>query len=133
MTIGKWAALGFLVLLFVGSGIGHFAETEAYVRLMPPYLPAHRELVLVSGALEILGGVGLMIPRLRRWAGIGLIALLVAVFPSNIYIALNDVPVAGHDLPGWVHALRLPLQGVLIWMTWWATRARSAAKSRRRR
>jgi uncharacterized membrane protein len=50
------------------------------------------------------------------------IALLIAIFPANIHIVMNDIPVAGHDVPLWGHLLRLPLQGVMIWMAWWGTR-----------
>lgn len=90
--------------------------------MMPPYLPAHLPLVYASGIFEILGGVGMLLPWTRRLAGLGVIALLIAIFPANIYIAMNDIPVAGHDVPLWGHLLRLPLQAVMIWMAWWGTR-----------
>ena len=122
MTIVKRTALLFLAALLIGSGVLHLAKPEVYLPMMPPYLPAPLPLVYVSGVFEILGGVGLLVPRLRRWAGLGVIALLVAIFPANIHIAMNDIPIAGHDMPLWAHLLRLPLQGVMIWMAWWVSR-----------
>ncbi len=110
-----------LALLFVGSGIGHFARTEWYVKLMPPYLPNHRELVLISGAAEIVLGVGLLIPRLSSRAAWGLIALLIAVFPANVHVAVSSgtaSPALPDVAPFWAWA-RLPLQAVFIAWAYW--------------
>jgi len=107
------------VFAFVAAGIAHFVKTEVYVSIMPPYLPAHRELVYLSGGLEILGGVGLAIPRLRRWAGFGLIALLLAVFPANIHMAVSPKEYLNWGLPLWLLYARLPLQFVLMFALWW--------------
>ena len=127
MTIGKWIAVGSLSALLISSGVLHLVRPEVYLPMMPPYLPAHLPLVYLSGVFEILGGVGMLLPWTRRWAGLGVIALLIAIFPANIHIVMNDIPVAGHDVPLWGHLLRLPLQGVMIWMAWWGTRERSSA------
>ncbi len=126
MTLGKWLAVGPLSALLIGSGVLHLVRPEVYLPMMPSYLPAHLPLVYLSGVFEILGGVGMLLPRTRRWAGLGVMALLVAVFPANIHIAMNDIPVAGHDVPLWGHLLRLPLQAVKIWMAWWGTRGRAS-------
>ncbi len=72
--------------LFLVAGVGHFAATGLFLKIMPPYLPLHRELVLISGAIEIALGVMLLIPRTSRLAAWGLVALLIAVFPANIYV-----------------------------------------------
>ena len=100
---------------FVLAGALHFAMPKPYEAMMPPYLPAHRELVYASGVAEIAGGVGLMHPRTRAWAGWWLIATLVAVFPANLNMALNP---DGYSrlVPGGQRALiaRLPLQAALI-------------------
>lgn len=106
-----------LATLFVGAGALHFLETELYVRVVPDALPAPRLLVHVSGAAEIAGGIGLLVPRLRRAAGIGLILLLVAVFPANVAMALDPAssPV---DVPHWLLWARLPLQPLLMWLVW---------------
>lgn len=117
-------SLGLLSGLFIVAGLLHFLFPEAYVRIVPPQLPFPRTLVLVSGAAEVLGGVGLLIPRTRRVAAAGLIILLVAVFPANLQMLLDarsaGVPVAS-ELLLW---LRLPLQLLLIAWVWWASRDR---------
>jgi uncharacterized membrane protein len=96
----------------VSAGTLHFVHTPAFEAIVPPYLPRQRELVYISGAAEIAGGVGVLIPRLRRPAGFGLIALLVAVFPANVHMTLNpeDFP----KIPRSLLWIRLPLQGLLI-------------------
>ncbi len=119
-------ALAFLVLLFVGSGFLHFVRPAPFVAIVPSYLPAPRALVFISGAFEILGGVGLLVPRLRRLAGLGLIVLLLAIYPANINMALNDLPFGQVRLPWWGHAIRLPLQFFFIWMTWWVSQSQAA-------
>ena len=100
---------------FVLAGALHFAMPKPYEAMMPRYLPAHRELVYASGVAEIAGGVGLMHPRTRSWAGWWLIATLVAIFPANLNMALNADRYA-QVVPGGEPALiaRLPLQAVLI-------------------
>ncbi len=104
-----------LASIFVAAGALHFVIPSSYARIMPGWLPAHTELVLVSGAFEILGGIGLLIPALRATAGWGLIALLIAVFPANIQM-LQSAIAHGQSLP-WRLALiaRLPLQPLLIY------------------
>ena len=101
--------------LFVIAGALHFVIPKAYVAVMPRYLPAQRELVYASGVAEIAGGVGLMHPSTRTWAGRWLIATLVAVFPANLNMALNPDRYA-QRIPGGAATLiaRLPLQAVLI-------------------
>lgn len=111
--------LGFI---FVVAGALHFVSPETYERIMPPYLPLHRELIYLSGALEILGGLGLLPKRTRSAAGIGLILLLVAVWPANLQMLL-DAREAGK--PSWWMALlwaRLPLQVALIVWVWRVSR-----------
>jgi len=102
--------------LYIGTGTMHFVLTSAYLRVMPPYLPAHRELVLLSGVAEIAGGVGVLVPQTRRAAAWGLIALLVAVMPANIYMvqAHGQFP----QSPVWALWARLPLQVLLILWAW---------------
>jgi uncharacterized membrane protein len=110
-------------LVFVGAGVLHFVAPGTYERIMPPYLPLHRELVYLSGALEILGGLGLLTERTRSAAGVGLILLLVAVLPANVQM-LIDARAA--DKPSWWLALlwlRLPLQGVLAAWVWRVSRS----------
>lgn len=94
------------------AGINHFRNPETYLAMMPPWLPAHAALNAASGAAEIAGGVGVLIPRLRRAAGIGLILLLIAVFPANLHVALHGWP--GVDIPRWILYARLPFQFLFI-------------------
>ncbi len=103
------------------AGTMHFAKPRWYLRIMPPYLPAHRELVYVSGVAEIAGAVGTMYPRTRRSAGLFLIATLVAVFPANLHMAVN--PDDFRDVPGGAAALwaRLPFQALFVYWVWRAT------------
>jgi uncharacterized membrane protein len=107
MMAGQWA----FAALFIVGGIGHFAATDFYAKMMPPYLPLHRPLVLLSGLIEIVLGVLLLIPRTSTFAAWGLVALLIAVFPANLHVYRHQEL---FPLPPLVHRLRLPLQGVLI-------------------
>src|SRR4051794_24484797 len=94
--------------LFILAGIGHFVATGFYMKMMPSVLPFHRTLVLVSGACEIVLGLLLLVPKTSRFAAMGLIALLVAVFPANLHIYRHQEL---FPLPPLLHLLRLPLQG----------------------
>ena len=116
-----------LALFFIVAGCLHFVFPANYMRVMPPWLPAHLSLVLVSGGFEILGGIGVLLPRVRRIAGIGLILLSLAVLPANVQMWLN-AQAAGSAL-GWqvVLLLRLPLQLLLIYWIWRATQVSTRA------
>ena len=111
-----------LALLMVLAGVLHFVATDVYVGIMPAYLPLHRELVYVSGVLEILGGIGLLIANLRAVAGLGLIVLYVAVLPANINMAVHDIQPEGFQISPALLWARLPLQLVLIAWAWWVSR-----------
>jgi uncharacterized membrane protein len=80
-----------LAVAMVAVGVRHCTDPEPFVRILPATLPAKLALVWISGAAEVLGGVGLLVPRTRRWAGHGLIALYVAVFPANVNMALKHL------------------------------------------
>ncbi|MEO7038795.1 MAG: hypothetical protein ABI186_02070 [Candidatus Elarobacter sp.] len=99
---------------FILAGALHFLRPEMYEKIVPPALGHARELVALSGIAEIAGGVGLLIPATRRAAGFGLIALLLAVWPANIFMAL-DARRFAEMAPAWVLWGRVPLQLVLIW------------------
>ena len=88
-SLARRVALVTLALSFVAVGIDHFLRTDFYVSIMPPYVPAQLELVLISGALEIIGGLSLMWGYLRRLSGLCLMALLIAVYPANVHMAMN--------------------------------------------
>ena len=104
-----------LALLFVVAGAGHLRNPEPYLQLMPPQLPFPRELVLISGVFEILGGVGVLVRRTRKLAAWGLVALLIAVFPANVYSVFHGLQLNGKDVPKWILWARLPLQIPLIY------------------
>jgi uncharacterized membrane protein len=107
-----------MAVLYVLAGTLHFVITPRYMAIMPPYLPAHHALVLISGGAEIAGGFGVLSPSpvLRRIAAWGIVALLIAVLPANVYM------LTGHqNFPGirvWIAWLRLPLQLPLIYWAW---------------
>jgi uncharacterized membrane protein len=114
-------------LLYVIAGVTHFRAPDTFERVVPPQLPAPRTLVYLSGVAEILLGVGVLFKRTRRESAFGLIALLVAVFPANVYMATSDdfelgaVPEKYRDLSDLALWARLPLQVVLIAWAWWYT------------
>lgn len=109
-----------LALLYALAGLNHFLDPGFYLRMMPPYLPWHEGLVALSGVAEIALGLAVLLPRLRPWAGLGLVALLLAVFPANLHMALHPEDFA--SFPSWGLYLRLPVQLLLIAWAWWATR-----------
>jgi uncharacterized membrane protein len=102
-------------LTFIFTGVTHFLFPETFLKLMPPFIPLHLLMIYISGFFEILGGVGLMIPATKRAAAYGLILLLLAVFPANVYVALENVQLGGFMSNAFYQWLRLPLQFVLIW------------------
>jgi uncharacterized membrane protein len=112
--------------LYITAGAAHFLLRGAYQRAVPDYLPAHRELVLFSGAAEIAGGLGVLLPATQRPAAWGLVALLIAVFPANIWMAQH--PERFPALPLSLLWARLPLQAVLIGWAWRYTRPAGASK-----
>lgn len=114
-----------LALLFTAAGLLHFLRPAPYLRIMPPGLPAPGLLVALSGAAEVAGGLGLLWPATRRAAAWGLLALLAAVFPANIYMLQLHQQLG---LPLWALWARLPLQPLLMWGVW---RVALRPKSRR--
>ena len=113
--------LGFVFCWFFFGGIAHFVFTATEMGIVPPWLPAHLLLVLISGGFELLGAAGILIPRLRPVAGLGLVLLTIAVTPANIFMWRHAAQFPG--IPETLLALRLPFQAVLIAAIWWSTRA----------
>lgn len=127
MSALRRAFLGLLSALFVGAGVTHFAAPGFYAHMVPPYLPAPYALVYGSGVCEVVLGVLVLVPAIRRLAAWGLVLLLVAVFPANVHMAVHHVGFV--DAPAWLPPptplglwLRLPLQGVLVAWAWSFTR-----------
>jgi uncharacterized membrane protein len=108
-----------LAIFMIGAGTMHFVNPGFYLKIMPPYLPIHEELVLVSGVCEVLLGALLLIPQCSRLSAWGIIALLIAVFPANLYLYQNQEILPASPI---IHLLRLPLQGVFILWAFWHTR-----------
>lgn len=108
---------------YLFAGVLHFLRPQPYLKIMPPYVPWHLAMVYISGAAEIAGGAGLLIPGLRRTAAWGLIALLIAVFPANLYMATRLASGASTLAVVLVWG-RLPLQAILIWWLVACTRVR---------
>ncbi len=115
MELTRIILRGLAAIFFVVAGALHFVKPAMYLQIMPPYFPAPQLLVAVSGVAEIAGGAGLLIRRWRRAAGWGLIALLIAVFPANIYMVQHQGQF--HFAP-WILWARLPLQIVFIAWVW---------------
>lgn len=103
-----------LAVLFVGAGVAHFVVPHVFTSIVPPGLPAPGLLVALSGAAEVAGGLGLLGRRTRRLAAWGLVALLVAVFPANVYLFARDLAALGWTAYTVLLLLRLPLQAVLV-------------------
>ena len=112
--ISKWL----LAVLLLFAGVMHLIRPGFFLKIMPPYLPLHLELVYLSGVIEIGLGICLLIPRFSRFAAWGIIALLIAVFPANIYLYQHQEIVPASPT---VHLIRLLFQGVLIGMAYWQT------------
>ena len=121
MNVAKIFLKWLFGIVFVLAGINHFLNPDFYLKIMPPYLPWHLFLVYLSGIFEILLGALLLIPKFSRLAAWGLIALLIAVFPANIYMAMNTKLFPElNSLLIWV---RLPLQFLLIVWAFWFTKS----------
>ncbi|NLD68958.1 MAG: hypothetical protein GX644_09090 [Limnobacter sp.] len=112
-----------LGLLFVFTGIGHFALTEPMARMLPPWVPARVPLIYLSGLLEFAIAIGFFVPRTRRLAGWVAAAVLVLFFPANVYAAIERVPMGGHAWGPVYLLVRAPLQGaILAWVYWFTIR-----------
>ncbi len=123
----KLAMRWLLGVLFVLAGGNHFVQPDPYVKIVPPYLPWHLELVYVSGFFEMALGALLLVPRYTTLAAWGLIALLIGVFPANVQMALN--PELYPTISPVALWLRLPLQGALLAWAFWFTRRDDVGES----
>jgi len=119
MTTIRTISKCLLSLLMVFAGVMHLIRPGFFLKIMPPYLPFHLELLYLSGVIEIGLGICLLIPRFSRLAAWGITALLIAVFPANIYLFQHQEIVRSSPT---IHLLRLLLQGPLIFWAYWHTR-----------
>lgn len=138
VLVSSWLTLGFLgrlgvrgldsaakagraavAIMFVFTGSTHFSSMRHdYLAMMPTMLPRHMAFIYLTGVLEIAGGVGLLVPTTRRLAGVGLIMLLIAMFPANVSATLNEVPFRGE--PPTSLWLRTPIQLAFVLSVWWS-------------
>ncbi len=114
---------GILSVCMVIAGVLHFATSEPFIKIVPEILPFPAALVYISGAIEIMLGIGLALPATRSISAWGLIALFIAVYPANLNMAFNHIKLDGIPDTWWVHAIRLPFQFVLIAWAYWYTKA----------
>ena len=122
----KSISLYAMSIFYVLNGVNHFRSTDLYLAIMPPYLPYHLELVYVSVVIEIVLGLLLLVIKARKWAAWGIILLLIAIFPANIYHLTSG----GADLgtPVWALWVRLPFQLLFIGWAYWYTRFESRSR-----
>lgn len=125
LSTGRRIGFAFVFLWFLIGGIAHFVATDLEAAIIPPYIPWPREVVLVTGVLELVGAVGLWFPAVQRAAGVGLFLMTIAVTPANVYM-LQRSDLFG--VPEWALILRLPLQVALLWLIAWSTIARPARR-----
>jgi uncharacterized membrane protein len=124
------AAIG-LGILFIFTGIGHFAQTEPMVQMLPSWVPGRVLLVYLSGILEFAIAAGFFIPRLRRVTGLAAALVLILFFPINVYAAFNHVPMGGHAWGPIYLLIRAPLQAIiLVWVYWFTIRETKAPSFR---
>ena len=107
-----------LALFFILAGVAHFTAPAPYLAIIPPYIPWPAAMVAISGAAEILGGLGVCFRSTRRVSGWWLIALLIAVFPANVQAVSTGMVIGGHAVPVWMLWVRLPLQLLLVIWVW---------------
>ena len=121
----RWqrVALVFVFLWFAIGGVAHFALTDVEARIVPPWVPDARDVVLLSGLFELLGAAGLLVPWTRRAAGWGLVLLTLCVTPAHFYMLQAH---ERFDVPLWLLWLRLPVQAVLLVLIVWGSRWRAA-------
>ena len=122
VSIIKPSSIIIMSWFYISVGISHFTEPNWFLQIVPPYLPYKLELVYISGFLEIILGIMLIIPSIRSYAGWGLIMLLIAVYPANIYLAqTNGAAMKTSSIVAWG---RLPFQFLFIYLAFWHTQTK---------
>ena len=115
-------------VFMIAAGLSHFIVPHPYVKIVPPQLPYPEAIVYISGFFEILGGIGLLVPPTTQAAAWGLVVLLIAVYPANINMAVNNIHLDNVPDGNWFQAIRLPFQFVLIAWAYWFTRPDETTK-----
>jgi uncharacterized membrane protein len=109
-----------MAILYIGAGINHFLNPDFYLPMMPPYIPAPSTMILLSGVIEVLLGVGLWVPKTRSFAAWAIIAMLFAFMPVHIHMLVNAEQYS--DIPVAVLWARLPLQALFVAWAYWHTK-----------
>lgn len=120
MSRTKAVSLWIMALLYIALGVNHLVNPGVYEPIMPPYLPAHRFLIYLSGACEIALGILVLVPATRKWAAWAIIAMLLAFMPVHIHMLVHAAEYPG--IPYWALVVRIPMQGLFILWAWWYTR-----------
>lgn len=118
---GRTVARVVLAVAYALAGIAHLMRPGGFIAITPHWVPMPEMVVALTGVAELAGAIGLMVPRLRHAAGIGLALYALCVWPANINHAVNDIALAGRHLSWWYHGPRLALQPVIIWWALWAS------------
>jgi uncharacterized membrane protein len=130
MTRPKQLLLYLMSAFYILAGFNHLVNPEFYVAIMPPNLPAPELLHVVAGLAEIVLGVFLLDRRARPFAAWGIIALLIAIFPANLYVARQNVGIGGPGTGGGTaNWIRLPFQALFIAWAWWYTEPEPPARA----
>lgn len=120
-----------MALFYISAGVMHFVNSSFFEQIVPSVLPFPLLIVYLSGVAELALGAGLALPRTRRWAAWGVVALLVAVYPANLYHWLSDVKIDGLAVPAIYHPIRALVQLLLIaWAAWLARSIKPASAVR---
>jgi uncharacterized membrane protein len=111
-----------LATMFLLAASGRLASPETLLAMIPASWPLRYEALYVSGLFEVIGAIGLMVPGLRRPAGLGLALLLLLVFPANVNVALHNLQIEGYPGSSLYQWARLPIQAGLMWLALWTSR-----------
>ena len=126
MKIFKLTTILLMSIFYIQIGIQHFTDLEYFLNIMPPYLDYERELIYISGGFEILFGSLIIFPKSRFYGAWGLILLLIAVFPANIYLAQSEIAQQGLGVSKEIAIWRLPFQGLFIGLAYWHSKDNSS-------
>ena len=118
---GRIVARLVLAIAYMVAGVAHLARPTGFVAITPDWVPMPHLVVTMTGVAELAGAVGLMLPPVRRAAGVGLALYALCVWPANFNHALHDIPLGGAHLSWWYHGPRLAFQPVIIWWALWAS------------
>jgi uncharacterized membrane protein len=108
-------------VMFIGMSSLHFVAVETELKIIPEFLPFRRTALYLTGLWEIIGGIGLLIPRWKRVSAWSMVGLLLVVFPANIYHAITDIRSGRFAKTRFYHWIRFPFQAVFIWLVLWST------------